>query len=443
MIDKKTTHLKLPLPNVANELEDDCPRLEAALKTLDAHASAGDARLDDLETRASDLEQRAAGIEGDVVSVSGRSSALEAAMEEASGTLLSHGAELREHEAALSDLAVDKASKTELETVKSSANAFSTTLIGSVFAHTASASYVPNGCVPADGAEYAESQFPTFFTAYLAAGKLLTCAYTEFAAQVAATGNCAKFALDKVTRKFKVPLYKDGDSITVAASASETGKSIKAGLPNITGTFEPWSSVANATKAATGAFKITGVGNNNSRTTGSAGTTSDTFTFDASRVSNIYGNSTTVTDEQVRLRHFVMLASAQNNASMFDWAAYMAALAGKANVSLDNINSAAKNVIRDATKIKTLSTCSSLGTWTITGCSVDHPLLIVSQRKNAAVFWTSFKPTSGCKEVGMYWQTAMQSSYATPNCIILNPTGPTVIIEVEGSIDSQTIRAYN
>ena len=116
MIDKKTTHLKLPLPNVANELEDDCPRLEAALNALDANAEATNTRLEELETRASDLEQRAAGIEGDVESVSGRSSALEAAMEEASGTLLRHGAGLREHEVALSDLAVDKASKTELET---------------------------------------------------------------------------------------------------------------------------------------------------------------------------------------------------------------------------------------------------------------------------------------------------------------------------------------
>lgn len=130
---------------------------------------------------------------------------------------------------------------------------------------------------------------------------------------------------------------------------------------------------------------------------------------------------------------------ADENGKIDDWVS----LSGKANISLDNINSAAKAVIRDATKIKTLSTCSSLGTWTITGCSVDHPLLIVSQRKTAAVFWASFKPTSGCKEVGEFWQIAMQSAYATPNCIILNPTGPTVVIEVGGSIDTQTIRAYN
>lgn len=135
--------------------------------------------------------------------------------------------------------------------------------------------------------------------------------------------------------------------------------------------------------------------------------------------------------------HAVVQADASGKID--DWVS----LSGKANISLDNINSAAKNVIRDATKIKTLSTCSSLGAWTITGCSVDHPLLIVSQRKTAAVFWASFKPTSGCKEVGEFWQIAMQSAYATPNCIILNPTGPTVVIEVGGSIDTQTIRAYN
>ncbi len=126
---------------------------------------------------------------------------------------------------------------------------------------------------------------------------------------------------------------------------------------------------------------------------------------------------------------------ADENGKIDDWVS----LSGKANISLDNINSAAKNVIRDATKIKTLSTCSSLGTWTITGCSVGHPLLIVSQRKTTVFFWTTFKPTSGCEEIGELWQIA----HNTPNCIILNPTGPTVVIEVDGTIDNQTIRAHN
>ena len=65
----------------------------------------------------------------------------------------------------------------------------------------------------------------------------------------------------------------------------------------------------------------------------------------ASYYNSIYGNSTTVTDEQVRLRHFVVLASAQNSASVFDWSNYMAGLAGKANLDMNNLTQAGTTAI--------------------------------------------------------------------------------------------------
>ena len=121
---------------------------------------------------------------------------------------------------------------TRLNGVESGITAVSTTLIGSIMSVMAAEGYVPNGTVPADAAEYTREQFREFYDTYLAGGKLLTCTYAAFAAQVALTGNCAKFALDTTAQKFKVPLLKNGDSITQAASASELGKSYKAGLPS-------------------------------------------------------------------------------------------------------------------------------------------------------------------------------------------------------------------
>jgi len=224
-------------------------------------------------------------------------------------------------------------------------NAFvPTCLIGSVFAHTASDTYVPNGCVPADGAEYAESQFPTFYTDYLVAGKLVTCTYTEFSAQVAATGNCAKFALDVDNQTFKVPLYKDGDSITQAASAAEIGKSYEAGLPNATGGINDVGTLATITNK-TGVFSSSDVPGTYGYAGGNVHRNYVHVNFSLASANTIYGNSNTVTDEQVRLRHFVVLASAQNNSSMFDWSAYMSALAGKANKDLDNLTQAGTTAI--------------------------------------------------------------------------------------------------
>ena len=227
-----------------------------------------------------------------------------------------------------------------LATIEDGVTALSTTLIGSVHPIMATDTYVPNGCVPANGDEYTRAQFPTFFDDFLVGGKLITCSYAAWTAQVGITGNCAKFALDADAQKFRVPLYKDGDSITQATSAAELGKSVKAGLPNITGEFAfrgGANTVDSGTSELTGAF-TTGA----TRTAIIPAWTSGTVAggrlkIDASRYDPTYGNSTTVTDEQVRLRHFVVVASAQNNASVFDWSAYMVALAGKANTDLSNV----------------------------------------------------------------------------------------------------------
>lgn len=227
-----------------------------------------------------------------------------------------------------------------LDGVESGITALSTTLLGSVLRVPAAEGYVPNGTVPADAAEYTREQFGEFYDTYLVGGKLLTCTYAAFTAQVALTGNCARFALDADAQKFKVPLLKDGDSITQAASAAELGKSVKAGLPNIKGNFglTEDASVWFAENGFYGAFyKSTAAPGGSKMGWDGRITNSNSIGFDAGRYNAIYGNSTTVTDEQVRWRHFVVLASAQNSASVFDWSNYMAGLAGKANLDMDNL----------------------------------------------------------------------------------------------------------
>ena len=234
---------------------------------------------------------------------------------------------------------------TRLDAAEQGISAISATLIGSVLSITAAEGYVPNGTVPADAAEYTREQFREFYDTYLAGGKLLTCTYAAFAAQVALTGNCAKFAVDTTAQKFKVPLLKNGDSITHAASSTELGKSVKAGLPNATGTL----GYIFGRDSGTNYSVHSGIFAQVSETTRFAGGGGEAsvVSVDLSRSSAIYGNSTTVTDEQVRLRHFVVLASAQNRASVFDWSNYMAGLAGKANLDMDNLTPAGSAKVAD------------------------------------------------------------------------------------------------
>lgn len=236
----------------------------------------------------------------------------------------------------------------QISALNTTVDALSTTLLGSIISVLASDTYVPNGCIPCDGAEYSATQFPTLYTTYLTSGKFLTCSYAQWAAQVALTGNCAKFAVDTVNSKFKVPLIKDGDSITQAASAAELGRSVKAGLPNATGAPGMYAVNAKSTPA-TGVFKAKVIlADNTGYTIGGDGNTAISAipAIDLRNSSSVYSNDvTTVIDEQVRLRHFVVVASAQNNSSIFDWSAYMAALANKLNTDLSNADTSKYNIV--------------------------------------------------------------------------------------------------
>ena len=62
-------------------------------------------------------------------------------------------------------------------------------LLGCIISAFAVDTYVPTGCVPANGGEYTRTQFPSLYDNYLVGGKLLTCTYAEQTAQVALTGN--------------------------------------------------------------------------------------------------------------------------------------------------------------------------------------------------------------------------------------------------------------
>ena len=300
-----------------------------------------------------------------------------------------------------------------LDAAEQGITAISTTLIGSVMSVMAAEGYVPNGTVPADGCEYTREQFREFYDTYLAGGKLLTCTYAAFAAQVALTGNCAKFALDPTGQKFKVPLLKNGDSITHAASAAELGKSVKAGLPNATGTL----GYIFGRDSGTTYSVHSGIFAQASETTRFAGGGGEAsvVSVDLSRSSAIYGNSTTVTDEQVRLRHFVVLASAQNSASVFDWSNYMAGLAGKANLDMDNLTAAGSGKVANYAKL--------------------------SQRAISIVFpgygqWTAAAPASGCiKLVGIstasgQYLRGSRASYTFDHIVWASGASQTCIIEV-------------
>lgn len=211
--------------------------------------------------------------------------------------------------------------------------------IGTIYALSCSASYVPEGSLPLDGTQYTKAQFTDLWNNYLTGNDplLLTCSYADYASDISTYGQCIRWAVDTVNETFKVPTIKDGSFIQQALSDSELGKCYKAGVPNITGSItKQWVS---RTATVTGAFL-----NSTKPTTGSGspGTGGDAnvtgvLDFDASNSSSIYGNSNTVQPEAVSLRYFVVVANGEINESMMDWAAWASSLSGKLNTDGSNL----------------------------------------------------------------------------------------------------------
>lgn len=241
--------------------------------------------------------------------------------------------------------------------------------IGTIIPVNATSNYIPDGSLPCDGAEYSKSQFSDLWINYLTNGLLNTCTYTEYASDLSTYGQCAKFAVDTVNNKFRVPLIKDGAVIQQALTNSELGKSYNAGLPNITGEFEITQNKTSPVDAyRSGAFKNgTSLGSKPGYTNASSSYAQNRIAIDASLSNPIYSKSDTVQPNAVALRYFVVVANGQINQSMMDWSAWASSLQGKANTDLSNLSNSGKKVIDGQwiTKAQSLSSVKTSGEFTI------------------------------------------------------------------------------
>ena len=77
--------------------------------------------------------------------------------------------------------------------------------IGAILTINASNTYVPDGCLPCDGAEYNKSQFVELWDNYLQGGLLSICSYTEYENDLLTYNKCEKIGIDTVQNIFRVP----------------------------------------------------------------------------------------------------------------------------------------------------------------------------------------------------------------------------------------------
>lgn len=153
-----------------------------------------------------------------------------------------------------------------------------------------------------------KSLFPDFWKEALNRKKLGTISTVETEAayneKIKEYGQCGAFYIDELNGHLRLP--KITTFIQGISGKGELSKEKKAGLPNITGNIYESASYTQDPKGD-GVFKVTKAG---AASTSSMGKTSrSTVNMDASRLSSVYGSSTTVQPPSVQMALYIQVAN--------------------------------------------------------------------------------------------------------------------------------------
>lgn len=177
-------------------------------------------------------------------------------------------------------------------------------------------------------------QFWTWLSAEAAAGRVRTVAdNAAFESELTAKGNCGAFVLNAGGTAGAVRLPSVTAGFIMGGTASQTGTTEAAGLPNITGTFNAHT----FTDTVSGAFS-----NGENGTSGNYynGATMPNTVFDASDSNSIYGASDTVQPPAVRFAYCIKVYNATSALSEQEAAQLASEMQFKADTSLSNLTAA-------------------------------------------------------------------------------------------------------
>ena len=165
---------------------------------------------------------------------------------------------------------------------------------------------------------------------------------TEANWQTAVTtyGVCGKFVYDDVNGTVRLP--KISKFIEGTLDVTKLGDLVEAGLPNITGSITEMMS-RNQTITATGALS-TGTVTAFKPSSGSYNLGHADVNIDASASSSIYGNSSTVQPQAIKVLYYIVVANSTKTQIEVDIDEVMTDLNGKADVDLSNVNNTGKSL---------------------------------------------------------------------------------------------------
>lgn len=248
-------------------------------------------------------------------------------------------------------------------------------------------------------------------------------------ASVSTYGVCGKFVYDSVNNTVRLPKIAGFTESTIDPTV--LGDLVEAGLPNITG-----ESHINATSTltVTGAFyKL----NSADCVSGTSGT-NPVVGFDASRSSSIYGNSSTVQPQAIKVLYYIVIATSTKTQIEVDIDEIATDLNGKADIDLSNINASAIAKETITSWIMPSSTATSL-TVGASGSEYTAPAngwFYVLQVNSSNGYLNLYNKT---KRLGTMLYTG--TSFAS-KCYIPVKKGDTAVYVYSGRDASSTINAF-
>ena len=157
----------------------------------------------------------------------------------------------------------------------------------------------------------AYQEFAELLKSLVSAGYNISCSQSDFDSAVSSTGNCGKFVIDNTSNTIRLP--KITRFIQGLSNMIDIGKSVEAGLPNITG-----NSVS--VRGSSTSYEPNGAFSRGNSTSWAGNTeTAGTFiNFDASKSNAIYGKSTTVQPQATSFPYYIVLANGFSNDVKFN-----------------------------------------------------------------------------------------------------------------------------
>ena len=157
--------------------------------------------------------------------------------------------------------------------------------------------------------------------------------------QVSTYGVCGKFVYDSVNNTVRLP--KITGIVEGTASLTALGDLVQAGLPNITGDYQARG--VGTLNSSSGALYSSASASMSYASHNSTSADIPNIAIDASRSSSIYGNSTTVQPQSIKVLYYIVVATTTKTDIEVDIDEIATDLNGKADVDGSNMVNSVKN----------------------------------------------------------------------------------------------------